>query len=64
MTQWGLRELVSRHGNLDGPPSKLAKPDDEYWGMIKEVQAEIDDRRARLEARRRRAEEERLSQPP
>lgn len=64
MTQWGLRELVSRHGNLDGPPSKLAKPDDEYWGMIKEVQAEIDDRRARLEARRRRAEEERLRQPP
>ena len=65
MTQWGLRELVSRHGNLSCSISTLAKPDDEYWSMIKEVQTEIDDRQARLEARRRQAEEKkRLSKPP
>lgn len=64
MTQWGLRELVSRYGNIDGPPSKLAKPGEGYWSMVKEVQAELDERAARLEARRRRREEERLGQPP
>ena len=44
-------------------PSALAKPGGEYRRMVAEVQAEAEARRARLEARRRQAEEARLSQP-
>ena len=45
-------------------PSALAKPGGEYRRMVAEVQAEAEARRARLEERRRQAEEARLSQPP
>lgn len=64
MVQWSLRELVAKQGGLDGPPSVLAKPDEAYWSMIAEVKAEAEARRAELAEKRRRAEEERLNQPP
>ena len=64
MTEWSLRELVERHGPLEGAPTALAKPGDAYHAMVTEVQAQVAARRARVEARRRRAEEERLNQPP
>ena len=45
-------------------PSALAKPGGEYLRMVEEVQAEAEARRARLQERRRQAEEAPLSQPP
>lgn len=54
VVEWTLRDLVRRHGALDGAVSALAKPDDAYFQMLEAVAAEIAAEQAAFEEQRRR----------
>ena len=52
LVEWDLRQLVKKHGALEGDVTTLARPGDAYFEMLKAVAKEAAEERAAFEAER------------